>query len=825
MRFTFSPLVRFRRSVHLALALMVALLVSAPGAVFLTPHPAKASTAGTYLLLVHGFTDSCAAAFNTLGSSTDPTSSAYGYFTAHGWAPNQIDEVGYYNTVNDDTSHGCTSNVNSEQSYCSDPSLVGGHQTGWTDDPINHLACMFAWYVNNTYPTSGPPVIVVAHSMGGLIVRAALGESGRQPGDPAYNPFFPQTPLNVAGVITVGTPHGGLDGAYLGIGQNVYCNPSCPEEFQEMVAGSTFMQWLTSSVQDPQGANGTYWALMAASITPTPALSGEIYPAGDGVVKADNALTMSANFKILYGQVWCEACEGPNGPGLENTADASTAYVHEIGLCDSYPILKNIFGSGYSLFICNPPFYLNDDSAGQTSAWICSGGCTTGTIDPATGGGIKDLHVFDTSNPGSTRTLPAQPTLHSLAMINALTQSINVAQQQSGLGAPISWGTLVNGGLVSYFTGQVCNGGYAVGNQIAGSAIYWSSSTGAHEVHGCIFYKYWHDRGGPAGTQGFPTSDVLPYPGGYVSYFAGNGCGSGTTGPYNSNSAIYSSSHGTYFIGGCIYVKYNGLGLTYSTLGFPTSDVTAISGGYVAYFAGTSCGSGTSGPDNSNSAIYYGNSTGGHEVQGCIYNKYVQLNGPGGLLGWPTSDEYSVGSGGDRRSNFQNGIITWIKATGQVLVLYYNGDQTNNCVDQPNDTNCDGLPADACDDAYLIYVNGKPALADVWGTDPVTGARVHFGWVELFWSPSCASNFAVTFADTNNGSNAFVYAKVTRDNQNGTTKYYEVSQNNQMTIYTRIIYSPVHPDQACGYITLVLKNGHKASDGSNPSASACTGWY
>jgi uncharacterized protein with LGFP repeats len=382
------------------------------------------------------------------------------------------------------------------------------------------------------------------------------------------------------------------------------------------------------------------------------------------------------------------------------------------------------------------------------------------------------------------------------------------------------------------------NTGFGGSGLTSGGAIFWSLSTQAHEVHGCIYQRYWHDFNGPNGILGFPVSDVKSVGSGQVSYFPGNG-GCGVIGPYNSGSAIYySSATGVYLMNGCIYGKYLGMGgpTNVNPLGFPTSDVVkpmnVTGGGSMVSFAGQSCVVPGAKPDasNGNSAIYYGPATGTHAVEGCTYYAYWHdYGGPGGNgtynLGWPTSDTYSVGSGGDTRTNFEHGILTWIKATNQILLLKYNGDQTNNCVDQPNDTNCDGLPADACDDAYLIYVSGKPALADVWGTDPVTGARVHFGWTELFWSPSCASNFAVTFADTNNGSNAFVYAKVTRDNQNGTTKYYEASQNNQMTIYTRIIYSPAHPDQACGYITLVLKNGHKASDGSNPSASACTGWY
>jgi uncharacterized protein with LGFP repeats len=214
------------------------------------------------------------------------------------------------------------------------------------------------------------------------------------------------------------------------------------------------------------------------------------------------------------------------------------------------------------------------------------------------------------------------------------------------LGFPTTNELGIAGGRVSYFYGNLCGGR---GPNNSGNAIYWSSTTGAHSVGGCIYNYYWHDLGGPGGNAnfnlGFPTSDVQTIPGGYVSYFYNNLCGA--RGPNNSGSAIYDSSRGTYMVGGCIYNHYwhdlGGPGGNANfNLGYPVSDVQVIPGGYVSYFAGQFCGSG--GPSGSGSAIYY--STSADEVQGCIYHEYVGvMNGPGGPLGFPVTDEQGIAGG------------------------------------------------------------------------------------------------------------------------------------------------------------------------------------
>ena len=83
-------------------------------------------------------------------------------------------------------------------------------------------------------------------------------------------------------------------------------------------------------------------------------------------------------------------------------------------------------------------------------------------------------------------------------------------------------------------------------------------------------------------------------------------------------------------------------------LGLPTTDEISVPGGRASYFE--------------RGRIYWSSGTGAHEVHGAILSRYVNdLGGPGGKLGLPTSDEYSISGG--RRSDFQHGYITWNSST------------------------------------------------------------------------------------------------------------------------------------------------------------------
>jgi hypothetical protein len=190
-------------------------IVSVAGGTAGTSTPARADTAtADPLLLIHGFNDDCGAAWNT-NSGRSGDMAATTYLGNHGFG--SIDEVGYYtssavSTDNADTST-CNEDLNTlvqtDQNMQQCNGLPGPSSAyGTKDDQLDRLGCLLAWYIWEKYSQYGRTVNILAHSMGGLIVRDAIGRTS------AHAQHFPPQALWVARVVTVATPHGGIDGLY-----------------------------------------------------------------------------------------------------------------------------------------------------------------------------------------------------------------------------------------------------------------------------------------------------------------------------------------------------------------------------------------------------------------------------------------------------------------------------------------------------------------------------------------------------------------------------------------------------------------------------------
>lgn len=143
-----------------------------------------------------------------------------------------------------------------------------GHQSAATtcdgtsrhsrDADIGHLAFHFAWYVYRTFSdqdndatTPGTTVDIVAHSMGGLLVRYALHQVQKK--DPAWPPF-----LLVETVVDYATPHDGANWA---------CAASpwwSPWQVRQMCSRSGLLRYLREHAQGPKAEGGTKWALIGA---------------------------------------------------------------------------------------------------------------------------------------------------------------------------------------------------------------------------------------------------------------------------------------------------------------------------------------------------------------------------------------------------------------------------------------------------------------------------------------------------------------------------------------------------------------------------------
>ena len=111
-------------------------------------------------------------------------------------------------------------------------------------------------------------------------------------------------------------------------------------------------------------------------------------------------------------------------------------------------------------------------------------------------------------------------------------------------------------------------------NYFQGGAIYWTSGTGAHEVHGTIRSR-WVVLGATASPLGYPTQDQANTPKvvGQFSQF--------------QNGVIYSSAAtGSHEVYGAILQAWASIGYENSPLGFPTSGEKAVPGGRRNNFQG-----------------------------------------------------------------------------------------------------------------------------------------------------------------------------------------------------------------------------------------------
>ena len=138
---------------------------------------------------------------------------------------------------------------------------------------IPDLAEHFAWSLYNGWSSQNVHVDVVAHSLGGLIVRYALYKAAAK--DPAYPPY-----LIVDHVVSMGAPYTG----YSPLAFSCYLNPANVQCW-EMAPYSSFIKELaTAAAQLPQGLGGTVWSNIGSD--------ADVVDSSDGVVGSASATSM-----------------------------------------------------------------------------------------------------------------------------------------------------------------------------------------------------------------------------------------------------------------------------------------------------------------------------------------------------------------------------------------------------------------------------------------------------------------------------------------------------------------------------------------------------
>jgi triacylglycerol esterase/lipase EstA (alpha/beta hydrolase family) len=91
------------------------------------------------------------------------------------------------------------------KSLCTDyhPGSEGIQWEGTNDESIYHLSCLFAQYLNYNFGRDNRNVVLVGHSMGGLIMRETIYQMQENAGKSP----FPPTIGHVEKAITFNTPH------------------------------------------------------------------------------------------------------------------------------------------------------------------------------------------------------------------------------------------------------------------------------------------------------------------------------------------------------------------------------------------------------------------------------------------------------------------------------------------------------------------------------------------------------------------------------------------------------------------------------------------
>jgi LGFP repeat/CHAP domain len=173
-----------------------------------------------------------------------------------------------------------------------------------------------------------------------------------------------------------------------------------------------------------------------------------------------------------------------------------------------------------------------------------------------------------------------------------------------------------------------------------GGSIYWTPTTGAHEVHGAIRDK-WEQTGWELGL-GYPTTDETATPDGVGRYNHFS----------NGGSIYWTPTTGAHEVHGAIREKWAEKGWELGP-GYPLTDETRTPDG-VGRFNHFSNGA----------SIYWSPATGAHLVKGAIRDTWAYYGWEFGL-GYPTTDELYFDGGA--YTDFQRGGIGWTPGGGTYL--------------------------------------------------------------------------------------------------------------------------------------------------------------
>ncbi|MFF0214040.1 FG-GAP-like repeat-containing protein [Streptomyces vinaceus] len=204
-------------------------------------------------------------------------------------------------------------------------------------------------------------------------------------------------------------------------------------------------------------------------------------------------------------------------------------------------------------------------------------------------------------------------------------------------------------GQITEFPGRALSAGsvFGPGRKLVLGGTPWSEcqaftkpgTTTPRQLCGPILAKF--NAAGGIATLGYPTTDITESTDavGRFVHFRQEGQGS------DNGSIYWHPNTGAWTIINGIRQKWMSLGAERGVMGYPTSDeaVTFDNNGWFSTFSGGGGG-----------AIYFTFEFGGQSVRGTIYKKYIELGGPSGPLGYPTTDEINNPDNIGRYNHFRH---------------------------------------------------------------------------------------------------------------------------------------------------------------------------
>jgi hypothetical protein len=231
-------------------AMVVAVLLA--GLTTITAQKVFAGSKSHTVLLVHGF---------NAGSIMDCNKSSE-FGTLESFLFNNgfslVASVGFYNADYD-----CNEYLAGESSHCTGW-YDSGNNDGTVNEDIRHTTCLLAWFIWDYWTSHGNSIEVIAHSMGGILIRQAMIDT----------PYVTQFPpyLYISDVATAGSPHQGISSgsAFISsIDPGIACPGNCVEIAQmeqtnAMMSNMNSKTWRSGFGRDPQGSGGTDWTTMSS---------------------------------------------------------------------------------------------------------------------------------------------------------------------------------------------------------------------------------------------------------------------------------------------------------------------------------------------------------------------------------------------------------------------------------------------------------------------------------------------------------------------------------------------------------------------------------